>query len=491
MDSSPARSKAVAPIPAAARGMIALLILLEFVAGLLQGFYDPLAKLFAKTYEVSDGHIIWFHTLQGLSAAVMVPLLAKFGDMFGHRRVLRIAVGVVLASTLLTAMAPNFPLLLAARVLAGPIAVWLPLEIALVHQRIDQAAARRVIGILVSVLVLGAVIGNIGGGLSVVLMPFSAALFIPPLLMIGALVAVIRIPESTLRAAPGIDGWGLLGIAVAMILLLTGMSRLSEEGLGDPLPWSLIAAALIVFATWAWWELRVSNPAVDLRMLTSHALAPLYIVGFLFGFVLFGFQTPLATFAASHPDTDGYGLGFTTFSLSLIIATFTVLTAIGSATVNPLTRRFGTKSVLVFAAAFSAAGFGFFALQHAEKWHLLTMAVLAGIGMGLLMGTLPALIAEESPADSTAIATGVYNSLRTLGGAVAGAGFSIILISFAQSSSGNPGDGYTMIWTIAAGAFTVAAIVLALSKTTKIPRPLLPPTPTGTVPLLKPAPRER
>ncbi|MDQ0646591.1 MFS family permease [Microbacterium natoriense] len=477
-------------IPADARGIIALLIVLEFVAGLLQGFYDPLVKLFAQAYEVSDGHIIWFHTLQGLSAAVTVPLLAKFGDMFGHRRILRIAVGIVIASTLLTALAPDFPLLLAARILAGPIAVWLPLEIALVHQRVDHATARRVIGWLVSVLVLGAVIGNILGGLSVTLVPFSVALYVPVILMIGAVVAVLRIPETTLRAAPGIDGWGLFGIAVSMVLLLTGMSRLADDGLGAPLPWILIATALVSFTVWAWWERRSSNPAVDLRMLASPRLAPLYIVGFLFGFVLFGFQTPLATFAASDPVSDGYGLGFPTFMLSLVIAIFTIITAAGSAIVNTLTRWIGTKTVLVTAALISAAGFIFFAVQHSEKWHIFVLAVLAGIGMGLLMGALPALVAEEAPADSTGIAAGVYNSLRTLGGALSGAGFSIVLITLANPGGGASDVGYTVIWFTAASAFLIAAVVLAVSKTVSVPESILLPTPTGTMPVHNPIERE-
>ncbi|MCA4135290.1 MFS transporter [Arthrobacter sp. M4] len=463
-------------------GVIGFLVLVEFVSGLLQGFYDPLQKLFAIEYQVGDAQITWFHAVQSLSAAISVPLLAKLGDMFGHRRILRIAVVVVLIGTLLTAFAPNFAVLLVSRIFTGPIAVWLPLEIALVHHRVSGERARRTIGILVSVLTLGAVVGTILSGVIISCADLSLALLLPPVFISAALYAVMfRIPESPTRSAPGIDGLGLAGLAGGMVLLLLGMSQIAHQGLRSGLAWALIGGALAVLSAWVLWERRTAYPAVDIRMLACPRLAPLYIAGFLFGCVLFGFQSPLTTFAASDPVSDGYGLGLPTVAISIVIAVFTILTSLGAASFTLASHRIGMKKVLVTGAGLAACGFGFFAVEHSAAWTVFVLAVPAGIGMGLLMGSLPALIAENAPDASTGIATGVYNSLRTLGGSMAGALFGIILTVFAQADGSASDGGYTLIWVIAAVCFALAGIVLAIRKPDPTPGFSARPTPTGTM----------
>ncbi|WP_454129145.1 hypothetical protein [Microbacterium aurum] len=71
----------------------------------------------------------------------------------------------MLIGTLVTAFLTSYPLVLAARLLVGPLAVWLPLEIALVHNRIKGETARTSIGLLVSCLTGGAILGTIASGL--------------------------------------------------------------------------------------------------------------------------------------------------------------------------------------------------------------------------------------------------------------------------------------------------------------------------------------
>lgn len=478
-------------IPAKLFTIIGFLVFVEFASGFIQGFYDPLQKVFAISHGVSDAQITWFHTVQGLSAAICVPVLAKLGDMFGHRRILRITVALVLVGTVLTALAPNFEILLLARIIMGPIAVWLPLEVALVHAQVSGESARRSIGVLISVLTIGVIIGNILAGVIVGKMPFSIALLVPGLFVLGALYAVMfRIPESTARSSPKLDGLGIAGLALGMILLLLGMSLFAENGISSMTGWLLIGSAVAVLAAWVFWERQTTDPAVDVKMLSSPERAPLYIGGFLFGFVLFGFQTPLTTFAASIPGRDGYGLGLSTLAVSLVIAFFTILTAVGAASFTFLSHKIGMRKLMVAGSLLAAAGFGLFAVFHTGVWTVFTLAVPAGLGMGLLLGALPALIAENAPANSTGVAVGIYNSLRTLGGSIAGASFAIVLSATALPNGHASNSGYAIIWAIAACVFIIAAVVLAFGRYPSEVFEAKRPTPTGTMPVIDQSPSE-
>ena len=82
-----------------ARTVVGFLVFCELASGFVQGYYPPLLGAIAEHLQVSDADITWFLTVQTLAAAVCVPLLSKLGDIFGHRRMLRIAVIAVLIGT--------------------------------------------------------------------------------------------------------------------------------------------------------------------------------------------------------------------------------------------------------------------------------------------------------------------------------------------------------------------------------------------------------
>ncbi len=450
-----------------ARAVVGFLIFCELASGFVQGFYAPLLGEIAGHLKVSDADITWFLTVQTLAAAVCVPLLSKLGDIFGHRRMLRIAVISVLIGTLVTALLPNYPLVLAARILVGPLAVWLPLEIALVHNRIKGETARTSIGLLVSCLTGGAILGTISAGVFSALLPsLTLTLLIPVLFVAVSVYAVFfKVPESTSRTGAKVDVLGFIGIGLAMIVLLFGLRLASSEGFGSAATIGTLAAAVVIFALWVLWELRSSSPAIDVRLIVSRRMGPVYLTAFLFGMVMFGAQSPSTTFLTADPAQTGYGFAASAGTASAVTAVVTILATIGAATFAPIARRVGIRTVLVTGAILAASGSLVQIAFHDQLWQIFLVSAINGIGMGLLLGALPALVAEVAPSDQTGIATGVYNSLRTLGGSAAGAVFAVILAGFTASGSLSSSiGGYVTIWAVCAGAFLIAAVALAFMR---------------------------
>ncbi|MCQ9367163.1 MFS transporter [Brevibacterium sp. 91QC2O2] len=444
--------------------VVGFLVFVEFSSGFLQGFYLPVINEIKEHLNATDASIAWFITVQSLAAGVCVPVLAKLGDIFGHRRILRIAILAVLVGTALVAFAPNLPLVLFGRVLCGPLAVWLPLELAIVHNQIHGETARRAIGMLISALTIGALIGSLAAGAASALIgSLVVRLAIPVIIVaISAVFVFTLVPESTVRANPRIDWPGFILLAVFMLVLLWGINMLkASPGLGVV----LVVVALVLMACFVWFELRADAPAINLRVLFSNRLWPVYATSFLFGIVLFGTQSITTTFLAGKPELAGYGFGLTAGQISLFTGLNTLLGAVGAAVYAFIAQKITLRGVLMTGTGAIAVAQLLLIFGHAAFPVVIVSVALAGLGGGFLLGGLPAATAEVAPADETGIATGIYNSVKTLGGAVAGAIFASVLAAFViPEAHAASATGYVTVWIICAVATGVCPFILLLLR---------------------------
>ncbi|MCD2109249.1 MFS transporter [Rhodococcus erythropolis] len=449
-----------------ATAVVGFLVFIEFASGFVQGYYTPLLPRIADHFSVTAADLNWFTSVQTLASAVCVPLLAKLGDTYGHRRVLRIAIISVMISVILLAFAPNFTVALIARVLIGPLAVWLPLEVALVHNRIHGETARRAISYLVAMLTGGAIVGSlVAGPVSQTLPSMTFTLLVPLVAVALSLFAVfIKVPESDVRNTGKIDVMGFLGLGLALLLLLWGLGRAPKDGIGSSSTLVPVLLALLVLAAWIVWERRVENPAINLSVVASGTLGPLYVASFCFGFITFGNLAPLTTFLSAKPETAGYGFALTATGLSLFVASTSAVATVGSLLSPLASARVGLRRVLVVSAILGALFFVLQAVMHQSLWQTSLQILLAYLAIGVFLGTMPALVAELSPPSETAISVGLYNTVRTIGGSVAGATVAVLLSSLLLSSGATSVRGYQAVWIASAIAFTLAAVAVGLAR---------------------------
>ena len=158
-----AQRRATTAIGATA-ALIGWLTLVELTSGILQGYYVPLISDIVKHLGIHDADYNWFEAAQLLLSALVVPVLAKLGDMFGHKRILLVATVLTALASWALAFSHDFTTYLIAFALQGFYVVWLPLEIALIFdrgRRTGTAASRtrRAAGLLVVALEAGAIVG--------------------------------------------------------------------------------------------------------------------------------------------------------------------------------------------------------------------------------------------------------------------------------------------------------------------------------------------
>lgn len=453
-------------------GIVGFLAFVEFTSGVLQGYYTPMLTDIARHLGIHDADVNWLEGTQLMLSALVVPAFAKLGDMFGHKRMLLWSTALTALASLALPFTDSFAVFLVAWTLQGFYVVWLPLEIAIIWSRSrgregSSLLTARAAGILVAMLEAGAIIGALLGGQLVDTLPLWVVLLVPALLVVACFFVIrFGVKESDQLAGGKLDLVGLTLISVALIAFTGGLSLLRLNGYADPLAWSVTALGLMLIVPFALHELRHSDPLIEVRMFRSPALAPVFLTAGLFGVSVLGAQAPLSTFARTDPAVYGYGLGTSGFATSLIIGLY-LIGMITGALLFPLIARLLTPRITLIAAALLVAlGYLMFLPLHDSYTQVVTNMVIAGIGSGALVAALPAAAASAAPATQTGVATGLTNSVKTVGGAIASAVFGMALMHGVGEAATGGGEtagslsGYFTVWAVCGVTALVAAVLL-------------------------------
>ncbi len=459
-------------------GVVGFLAFVEFTSGVLQGYYTPMLTNIARHLGIHDADVNWLEGTQLMLSALVVPAFAKFGDMIGHKRMLLISTAITGAAAFVLPFTDSFAVFLIGWALMGFYVVWLPLEIALIWLRARRMQGRstitaRAAGLLVAALESGAIIGALAGGALVDALPLSVVLLVPAVMIVICFVVVLfGVRESPEPTGGVFDTTGLVLISLALIAFTGGLSLLRLNGPADPLSWLVVALGVALVVPFVLWELRQDDPLIDVRMFRSPALGPVFLTAGLFGVSVLGAQAPLSTFARTDPAVYGYGLGTTGFATSLIIGVYLVAMITG-ALLYPVASRLATPRIsLIVAAVLVGIGFLLFLPLHSTYLQVIVNMVVVGLGSGALVAALPAAAASAAAHTQTGVATGLTNSVKTVGGAIASCVFGIALLNSVASTGaaaeGTAGSfaGYLTVWVVCGvTALAAAALLLVVPKT--------------------------
>ncbi|WP_282824542.1 MFS transporter [Gulosibacter sediminis] len=453
-------------------GIVGLLAFVEFTSGVLQGYYTPMLTDIARHLDVHDADVNWLEGTQLMLSALVVPAFAKLGDMFGHKRMLLWSTAVTAIASLALPFANSFGLFLAAWAIQGFYVVWLPLEVAIIWSRTrgrEDASllTARAAGILVAMLEAGAITGALLGGQLVDTLPLWVVLLVPALLVVACFFVIrFGVRESDLLTGGKLDLVGLVLVSLALIAFTGGLSLLRLGGAASPVAWGVVALGLLLLVPFVRYELRHPDPLIDVRMFRSPALAPVFLTAGLFGVSVLGSQAPLSTFARTDPERYGYGLGTSGFSTSLIIGLYLIAMIAGALLFSRASRWITPRLTLVAAALLVGIGYLLFLPLHDTYAQVIVNMVVAGVGSGALVAALPAAAAAAAPPTQTGVATGLTNSVKTVGGAIASATFGIALMqgtagatATADATAGSLA-GYFTVWIVCGVTGLIAAVLL-------------------------------
>ncbi|SDG27986.1 MFS transporter [Klenkia brasiliensis] len=454
------------PTTPPSRALVPVLLFVGTVVAVISSLGAPLIPSIAASTGASLGDAQWALTVTLLVGAVATPVIGRLGDGPRRREVVLVVLAVVTLGGVLAALPLGLGWVVAGRGLQGVGLGLTPLAIATAREALEGERSRGTVAALSITVVAGLGLGYPLAGLVAELGGVHAAFWAGAAVSCAALVAAAVVLPPARRGTPrplDVVGAVLLGAGLAGVLLALGEA--GTWGWASPLTWGLVAAAVLVLAGWARWELRAPAPLVDLRLARGRVAVTAHSAALLVGLTNYLLLVSVPVLVQA-PSVGGPGLGQSVLVAGLALLPFSAASVLGGRLARVLADRAGRLAVLPVAALVQAAAFVLFGLLHAQLWQVFVVMAVAGLGVGAAFAAFPALVISTVPPAETGSATSLNQVLRYVGFALGSAVAAAVLAAATPGGAAEPGSsGYT----------TIAALGAAVCLGTAVLARLLPP----------------
>ena len=197
----------------------ASLILSMLLASLGTSIANVALPTIAAAFAASFDAVRWIVVAYLASLTASVVLVGRLGDRYGLRRLHPIGLGLFAVASLACGIAPDLPLLIAARAVQGVgAAILMTLTVALVRGAARPGRMGRAMGLLGTVSALGTALGPSLGGVLVAFVGWQAIFLVQVPLALIALGLGLGAPPSDQPKASGETVEGLFaGFNVALV----------------------------------------------------------------------------------------------------------------------------------------------------------------------------------------------------------------------------------------------------------------------------------
>ncbi|MFD4468156.1 MFS transporter [Rhodococcus sp. NPDC058505] len=408
--------------------LVGVLAATGIVAALMQTLVVPLIGDLPQLLDTSASNATWVITATLVAGAVCTPITGRLGDMYGKRRMLLIVTVPLIVGSLVCALATSVLPMIAGRALQGVGMGLIPLGISAMRDLLPPQRLNSAIALMSSSMGIGGALG----------LPLAAAvaqnadwrMLFWGATAVSVLVAGLiwrTVPATPVDPAAGrFDPIGAAGLAVGLVCLLLAVSKGGDWGWTDGLTVGLVVAAVAVLLAWGWWELRVTDPLVDLRTTARMQVLLTNVAGVVVGFSMYA-QSLILPQLLQLPESTGFGLGQSMLEMGLWMAPggFVMMAVAGVGA--RLSSARGPRITLIVGALILAVGYGSSLLLMGSAWGIMIVACICSAGTGFAYGAMPALIMGAVPRSETAAANAFNALTRSLGTAVAAAVVGVVL----------------------------------------------------------------
>ncbi len=375
----------------------------------------------------------WVFSIYLLTSTTTVPIYARLADVHGRKPVFMAGLTLFVVGSVLCGFAVSMPQLIAFRALQGLGAGAVqPISFTIAGDIFSPERRARMQGWFSAVWGVSAIIGPAIGGLitSTIGWPWVFELNLPVGILAG-LIIWFALHETAERRPQRIDWMGAAILTGGIVLLLVAVS----EG-GDLFGWvspqvgAMLAAAIGLLAWFVRHARRTPDPLVDLELLKAPVIRAGLLVGTLAGIVMFG----VTTFVP--PMVQGVHLG-TPLEAGVAVAAMSIGWPLASVVAGRLLARVGARPLVI--GGTSMLVIGALLVTQLDRidglWFAALACAVTGVGMGLSSTTLLVIIQGSVAWGRRAVATGLVQFSRTIGGAVGVGLMGGILAAFVGTAS--------------------------------------------------------
>lgn len=401
------------------------------------GFIDSSVTAIAmpamrESLGASLAQVQWINGAYLLSLSSLVLVGGAMGDRFGIARVFSLGILVFVAGSLACAAALTPEQMIAARAAKGiGAALMVPGSMAMVARAYPPSERGRALGLWAAASTLTTALGPVLGGMFVTWggeagwrMIFALNL---PLGLVALWLIRGRTPGDIGRPGVRVDMPGALLATLGLGLLAWALTDASASRV-------VAGAAALCLAAFLAWEATTPAPMLRLGIFRNRTMAIANLVTFALYFALNGVMFYLPMTAVSAWDVSALEVTAAFLPISILIGLL-------SAPAGRMADRWGAGPMMASGAALVALAYaGLWAsAPGGQFWsHVVPLATLAGVGLGLAVAPLTAAAMQGAADGEQGAASGINNAVARVAGLVAVA----LLGRMAASAYGPGGPGF-------------------------------------------------
>ena len=388
---------------------------LSFVEGSVLSVALPAIR---ASYGAGAQEVQWVVNAYLLPLSALLLLGGALGDHFGRRLLLVVGTSIFAVTSLICALAPSLPILLAARAAQGiGAALLLPNSLALLNAAFQGEKRGRAVGIWAASGAAMAAVAPLLGGWLVTNVGWPAIFYINLPLALGAILLALRFVAESKEPGGGRTDYvgavlataGLGGLTYALTLWSATRHFTTEALL-------TLAAGVIMLAAFLWVEWRRGNKAMmPLALFEGRCFSGLNLLTFLL-YGAFGAAMLLIPYVLI---TSG---GYSPVQAGLAMLPLPILMTAISPTMGGLAARLGPRIPLTIGPLIVAGGMVLARLMtpDASYWTgaFPTVLVMA-LGMTIAVAPLTSSVLGSVEEQHVAMASGFNSAVARTGGLIA------------------------------------------------------------------------
>jgi EmrB/QacA subfamily drug resistance transporter len=424
---------------------------LSFVEGSVLSVALPAIR---ASYGAGGQDVQWVVNAYLLPLSALLLLGGALGDHFGRRRLLISGTSIFAVTSLVCALAPSLPVLLAARAAQGiGAALLLPNSLALLNAAFSGENRGRAVGIWAAAGAAAAAVAPLIGGWLVGTVGWPAIFYINLPLALGAILLAVRFVEESREAGAGRTDYagallataGLGGLTYALTLW-SAVGRFTSTAVAS------LAFGIVLLGAFLWAEYRRgSRVMMPLALFEGRCFSGLNLLTFL----LYGAFAAAMLLIPYVLITSG---GYSPVQAGLAMLPLPVMMTSVSPIMGGLAARLGPRIPLTVGPLIVAGGMSLALLVTPDSSYWTgafpTILIMA-VGMTIAVAPLTASVLGSVEERHVAMASGFNSAVARTGGLIATALLGAVLASKGEQLF----TGFHQAMLVSAGVAAVSALV--------------------------------
>ncbi|USG67794.1 DHA2 family efflux MFS transporter permease subunit [Brevibacillus ruminantium] len=391
------------------------LIIGMFVAALNETLMGNALPDLMKSFDVSAATVQWLSTAYMLVVGVLVPVTAILQQWFTTRQIFLSAMGLFFVGTVVSAVSPDFGVLLIGRIIqAIGTGMLLPLVMNVIISIYPPEKRGGAMGMLGLVVMFAPAIGPTISGLIVDGLSWRWLFYLViPFALLSIIMGAVFLKNVSEVTKPRVDLLSIVLSTIGFGGIVYGFSSAGEHGWSEAEVIWTIAAGSVSLLLFVWRQLLLKEPVMDLRAFRYPIFSLVAVLLFVLLMTFFSSAIMLPMFMQGV-------LMMTAFKSGLILLPGGIVNGLMAPIAGKLFDKFGPRVLVIPGLSVAVVSLWLFTRfdEATSTGFLVAVHIALMIGIALVM--MPAQTAglNQLPRHLHPHGTAILNTLQQVSGAI-------------------------------------------------------------------------